>query len=74
MSPFVPALEERHIATQWSGKLPVDHEIPPQYTPPVATAVSDLRDKFNKSKPAEFLVAPQEEKVATARAGKCEWR
>ncbi|KAH9928084.1 uncharacterized protein B0H18DRAFT_1001332 [Fomitopsis serialis] len=56
---LVPPQEEKRDATQWAGKLPVDHEVPPQYTPP------------GIGKDADFLVAPQEEKITTSRAGNC---
>ncbi|KZT69843.1 hypothetical protein DAEQUDRAFT_756750 [Daedalea quercina L-15889] len=68
MSHLVPPQEEKRDATQWAGKLPVDHEIPPQYTPPGVAAVNDLRNDL-KSKDSSFLVAPQEEKTTTSRAG-----
>ena len=69
MSHLVAPQEEKREGAQWAGKLPVDHEIPPQYEPPVTAAVNGLRDEFNKNRGSGFLVAPQEEKITTSRAG-----
>ncbi|KAH9832889.1 uncharacterized protein C8Q71DRAFT_775441 [Rhodofomes roseus] len=65
MSHLVPPQEEKRDTTQWAGKLPVDHEVPPQHTAPGIAAVSN----GNLNKDADFLVAPQEEKITTSRAG-----
>lgn len=69
MSHLVAPQEEKREAAQWAGKLPVDHEVPPQYEPPVTAAVNGLRDELNKNRDTGFLVAPQEEKITTSRAG-----
>lgn len=69
MNHLVAPQEEKRESTQWAGKLPVDHEIPPQYEPPVAAAMNTLHNEFSTSKGAGFLVAPQEEKITTSRAG-----
>jgi len=67
MSHLVPPQEEKRDATQWAGKLPVDHEVPPQYTAPGVAALKN--GDFKVDKDVDFLVAPQEEKITTSRAG-----
>jgi len=54
-----PQEEKVTVTSPWQGKLPVDHEIPPQHQH-TSTGLED----------AKFLVPPQEEKVDTSAPGK----
>ncbi|KZT02360.1 uncharacterized protein LAESUDRAFT_414438 [Laetiporus sulphureus 93-53] len=51
MSHLVPQQEEKSTANQWKGRLPVDHEMPPQ-----------SQSTNTTSEGAAFLVPPQQEK------------
>ncbi|KAI0929316.1 hypothetical protein AcW1_006293 [Taiwanofungus camphoratus] len=69
MSHLVAPQEEKKGTPQWQGKLPVDHEVPPQVQQgwagtPVAEAASQTAQK------PSWLIPPQEEKTRDSSIGK----
>ncbi|CCM05129.1 uncharacterized protein FIBRA_07337 [Fibroporia radiculosa] len=56
MNHLVPPQEKVSTETSWKGRLPVDHEIPPQHEP-------------NSTNDSSHLIPPQEEMRRDATAG-----
>ena len=81
MSHLVPPQEEKKTTGPVLGKLPVDHEYPPQQSSvqrgteraaQAAQAAGDTAQRATEN--ARYLVPPQEEKVNTSAPARCEYQ